>query len=128
MGLKRGEADTTIIKQMKNAPILSMALVMAAMSGYAENPIIQTSYTADPAPLVHKDRVSLYTSHDEDVSVNNFFTMKDWSCYSSTDLVNWTDHGIVASLHDFKWAGRGWGGGFTNGAWAPHAIEREGKW
>jgi hypothetical protein len=34
----------------------------------------------------------------------------------------------VASLYDFEWAGSGWGGGFENGAWAPHAIERNGKW
>lgn len=32
----------------------------------AENPIIQTSFTADPAPLVHDGVVYLYTSRDED--------------------------------------------------------------
>ncbi|MGC1298200.1 MAG: hypothetical protein WA869_24495, partial [Alloacidobacterium sp.] len=32
----------------------------------AENPIIQTNFTADPAPLVYKGTVYLYTSHDED--------------------------------------------------------------
>ncbi len=94
----------------------------------ADNPIVQTLYTADPAPMVHDGVCYLYTSHDEDVIVRNFFTMKDWRCYSSTDMVNWTDHGKVASLYDFKWAGSGWGGGFENGAWAPQAIERNGKW
>ena len=94
----------------------------------ALNPIIQTIYTADPAPVVKDGVCYVFTSHDEDVSVNNFFTMKDWRCFSSTDMVNWTDHGKVASLHDFKWAGSGWGGGFENGAWAPQAIERDGKW
>jgi hypothetical protein len=24
--------------------------------------------------------------------------------YTSTDMVNWTEHGIVASLKDFSWA------------------------
>ena len=33
---------------------------------YADNPIIQTKYTADPAPMVYNDTVYLYTSHDED--------------------------------------------------------------
>jgi hypothetical protein len=61
----------------------------------AQNPIIQTNYTADPAPVVHNGTVYLYTSHDEDITVNNFFTMNDWKCYSSTDMVNWTDHGSV---------------------------------
>ena len=31
-----------------------------------QHPIIQTKYTADPAPMVHNDTVFLYTSHDED--------------------------------------------------------------
>jgi arabinoxylan arabinofuranohydrolase len=94
----------------------------------ADNPIVQTLYTADPAPVVHDGVCYLYTSHDEDVLVKNFFTMKDWRCYSSTDMVNWTDHGAVATLHDFKWAGEGWGGGFENGAWAVQGIARDGKW
>ena len=86
----------------------------------ADNPIIQTIYTADPAPMVHNDRVYLYTSHDEDVLENNFFTMKEWQCYSSTDMVNWTDHGVAASLKSFSWTG-------DNGAWAPQGIYRNGK-
>ena len=87
----------------------------------ARNPIIQTSFAADPAPLVYGDKVFIYTSHDEDETVNNFFTMYDWMLYSSEDMVNWTDHGTVASLKDFGWCDR------TNGAWAPQAIERNGK-
>ena len=80
--------------------------------------------------MVHDGVCYLYTSHDEDVIVKNFFTMKDWRCFSSTDMVNWTDHGSVASLRNFKWADpkiSGWGG-FENGAWALQCIERDGKW
>ncbi len=87
----------------------------------AQNPIVQTYFTADPAPMVHEGTVYVYTSHDEDSTVNNFFTMYDWRCYSSTDMVNWTDHGAVASLKDFKWHSK------SNGAWAPQCIERNGK-
>ena len=54
---------------------------------------MQTSYTADPAPMVYDGRLYLYTSHDEDVTVDNFYTMNDWRLYSTTDMVNWTDHG-----------------------------------
>lgn len=32
----------------------------------AQNPIIQTRYTADPAPMMYNDTVFLYTTHDED--------------------------------------------------------------
>jgi hypothetical protein len=33
---------------------------------FAQNPIVQSIYTADPAPLVHQGAVYLYTGHDED--------------------------------------------------------------
>lgn len=106
------------------------ALLLALISCFysnARNPIIQTKYTADPAPLVHNDTVFLYTSHDENTAER--FQMQNWLLYTSTDMVNWTDHGQVASLYDFKWADKaitGWGG-FDNGAWAPQCIERNGK-
>jgi len=113
---------------MKTKLLISAALAAAVINCSALNPIVQTIYTADPAPVVHGGVCYLYTSHDEDVLVKNFFTMKDWRCFSSTDMVNWTDHGAVATLYDFKWAGSGWGGGFENGAWAVQCIERNGKW
>lgn len=83
-------------------------------------PIVQTKFTADPAPYVHGDTVYLYTTHDEDYAEG--FAMKDWLLYTSTDMVNWQDHGAVASLKDFKWY-KG-----DNGAWAEQVIERNGKW
>lgn len=82
-------------------------------------PIIQTKYTADPAPYVHGDTVFLYTTHDEDTANN--FEMYDWLLYKSTDMVNWTDCGSVASTKDFVWRSR------DNGAWAEQVIERNGK-
>ncbi len=119
---------TNIIQQKRFAFVVWIAVTTFGTVGWAVNPIVQTIYTADPAPVVHDGVCYVYASHDEDKIVRNFFTMKDWRCYSSTDMVNWTDHGKVASLYDFKWAGSGWGGGFENGAWAPQAIERDGKW
>lgn len=41
----------------------------------ADNPIIQTKYTADPAPLVYNDTVYLYSGHDEDDAFG--FNMQD---------------------------------------------------
>ncbi|WP_423128071.1 glycoside hydrolase family 43 protein [Gaoshiqia sp. Z1-71] len=107
---------------MINRILLILVLVsLLPMIGLAQNPIIQSYYTADPAPMVYNGTVYLYTTHDEDETVNNFFTMYDWRCYSTTDMVNWTDHGAVASLNDFAWSDK------TNGAWAPQCIERNGK-
>lgn len=87
---------------------------------FGQNPIIQTNFTADPAPMVHNDTVYLYTTHDEDVTVNSFFTMNDWRCYSSTDMVNWTDHGKILSYKDFSWSG--------GDAWAGQCVFRNGKY
>lgn len=99
---------------------MALAIVAAIPSpARADNPIVQTAYTADPAPMVHEGRLYLYTSHDEDVTVNNFYTMNDWRLYSTTDMVNWTDHGSVASYRTFSWG--------TGDAWAPHGIARNGK-
>lgn len=81
--------------------ILIFILTPTSKGIFAQNPIIQTKYTADPAPMVYRDTVYLYTSHVEDDAFG--FKMKDWLLYTSTDMVNWTDRGVVASLKDFKW-------------------------
>jgi len=94
-------------------------LLGAAVSLHAQNPVIQTSYTADPAPMIYNGTVYLYTSHDEDTTVRNFFTMNDWRCYSSNDMVNWTDHGAVLSYQTFSWA--------RGDAWAGQCVYRNGK-
>ena len=94
-------------------------MLLLSFLGSAQNPIVQTYYTADPAPMVYNGTVYLYTSHDEDVTIKNFFTMNDWRCYSSTDMVNWTDHGAVLSYKVFEWS--------RGDAWAGQCIERNGK-
>ncbi|EOD68342.1 glycoside hydrolase family 43 protein [Amycolatopsis vancoresmycina] len=93
------------------------ALAVVPGAAHADNPIVQHIYTADPAPLVHDGRVYLYTGHDEDGST--YFTMKEWRVWSSSDMVNWTDHGSPMSLSTFSWA--------KQDAWAGQAVERNGK-
>lgn len=97
--------------------VVTISLILNSVWLWAQNPIVQTSYTADPAPLVYNNKVYLYTSHDEDGST--WFTMNDWRLYTTEDMVNWTDHGAVLSYKAFDWAKRN--------AWAPQCIEREGK-
>ena len=86
---------------------------------FGENPIVTSMYTADPAPLVVGDTLYLYVTHDEDELENGFYTMYDWHCYSTKDMVNWTDHGVVFSLDDISFA--------QDRAWAPQVVERNGK-
>jgi hypothetical protein len=82
-----------------------------------KNPIVQTIYTSDPAPMVYNDTLYLYTGHDEDGST--WFTMNDWRCFSTKDMVNWTDHGSPLSYTNFTWA--------RGDAWAGQCIERNNK-
>jgi arabinoxylan arabinofuranohydrolase len=111
------------MKKFKKPKLITFIILVLTtgrgMICFADNPIIQTRYTADPAPLVHNDTVYLYTSHDEDVLVRNFFTMNDWRCYSTTDMVNWTDLGSPLSYKDFSWA--------RGDAWAGQCVYRNGK-
>jgi arabinoxylan arabinofuranohydrolase len=104
----------------KTILILLMAFALFSSTNFAQNPIVQTNYTADPAPMVHDGTVYLYTSHDEDQTVRNFFTMNDWRCYSTTDMVNWTDHGAILSYKDFEWS--------RGDAWAGQCVYRNGKY
>jgi arabinoxylan arabinofuranohydrolase len=98
--------------------VLALTTTWSTMC-FADNPIVQTRYTADPAPMVHEGVCYVYTSHDEDVLVRNFFTMNDWRCYSTTDMVNWTDLGSPLSYRDFGWA--------RGDAWAGQCVYRNGK-
>ncbi|WP_348798376.1 glycoside hydrolase family 43 protein [Flavobacterium adhaerens] len=83
----------------------------------AQKPIVQSAYTADPAPLVYNGKVFLYTGHDEDNST--WFSMNNWKLYSSSDMVNWTEHRSPLSYKTFSWA--------EGDAWAAQCIERNGK-
>jgi len=107
------------MKRIINTCYLLACLIAVSAVAFGQNPVIQTKHTADPAPMVYHDTVFLYTSHDEDDAFG--FKMQNWLLYTSTDMVNWTDHGVIASLKDFKWVTT------DNGAWAPQCVERNGK-
>lgn len=108
-----------------NAFIISLIftiLLILPFTGNAQNPIIQTKFTADPAPMVYNDTVYLYAGHDEDDAIG--FKMLNWMLYTSTDMVNWTEHGTIAGVKEpfktFAWAD-------GHSAWAPQCIARNGK-
>jgi arabinoxylan arabinofuranohydrolase len=102
---------------LRALPLCAVGLLPSIAS--ADNPIVQTNYTADPAPMVYGDRLYVHTTHDEDVTVNDFFTMNDWRVYSTVDMANWTDHGSPLGYKSFSWG--------TGDAWAGQCIPRNGK-
>jgi hypothetical protein len=60
--------------------IATLVAILNYSIGEAQNPIVQTKYSADPAPMVYKGKVYLYTSHDEDDANadGKGFKMLDW--------------------------------------------------
>ena len=93
------------------------AMLLTAAVAVAENPVVQTCFTTDPAPMVYNDTLYLYTGHDE--AGADFFWMQEWRVYSTADMVNWTDHGSPLAIEDFSWG--------DDRAWAPQCVERNGK-
>jgi arabinoxylan arabinofuranohydrolase len=96
-----------------------LAGILSIMSSVllAQNPVNQTHFSPDPAPMVYKDRVYMYTG--DDIPGYNFYYMTKWRVHSTSDMVNWTDHGSPISLESFSWA--------RDRAWAAQCIERNGK-
>jgi arabinoxylan arabinofuranohydrolase len=94
-------------------------LILASLcTAYGQNPFITDRYTADPSAHVFGGRMYVYPSHDRDSSVT--FDMTDYHVYSSANLVDWIDHGIVLSLEDVDWA--------REKAWAPDCAFRNGRY
>lgn len=95
--------------------------LLVSLLVHAQNPLKLGGkiLTADPSGHVWSDgKLYLYTSHDEECQED--FWMKDWHVFSSSDLVNWQDHGAVLSVTDLKWA--------DNYAWAPDCAYKNGKY
>jgi len=91
-------------------------------NGYTQNPLISHIYAADPSAHVwpaDSNKLWLYTSHDVP-GTNHHATMFDYHVFSTSDLINWTDHGRVLSVDDVDWA--------ITWAWAIDAVYRHGKY
>ncbi|MDO3386566.1 family 43 glycosylhydrolase [Gilvimarinus sp. SDUM040013] len=95
------------------------ALGLACVTAQADNPIIKDRFSADPAAIVHDGKVYLYVGHDEATVDGNFFVLREWNIYSSTDLESWTLEGAVPRTI-FDWAEH-------DSAWASQAVEHDGK-
>jgi arabinoxylan arabinofuranohydrolase len=105
---------------LKHILLGTMVLTAAGIATVckADNPIIQTHFSPDPAPVVFNN--TLYSYSGDDVPGTGFFLMTKWRIASTTDMVNWTDYGSPLSLESFSWA--------HDRAWAAQCIERNGKY
>ncbi len=106
---------TTYLKRITMHSV--MLLFISTALSFADNPLVRHIYTADPAPLVYNNRFYIFTGHDEGGSG---WTLNGWHVLSSSDMVNWTDHGEVLAVKDVTWLN-------TKQAWAAQCVERNGK-
>jgi len=80
------------------------------------NPLVTHRYSADPGVMVYNDRVYVYSTNDGDVDLTNknvegntYSHIKSLNLISSSDLVNWQDHGSInVAGGAAKWAQYSW--------------------
>jgi hypothetical protein len=94
---------------------------------FAQNPIIRDQFSADPSARVFEGKVYLYPSHDilssEGKGRPGWFCMEDYHVFSSENLTDWTDHGIIISQEKVPW-----GSPKAFSMWAPDCIFKNGKY
>lgn len=113
----------------RNAPrLLSLLLLLLlAAAARAQNPFITNQFTADPSARVFNGRVYVYPSHDIRATPGRgragWFVMEDYHVFSSANLTDWTDHGVIVTQNKVPWVKPD-----SYSMWAPDCIRRNGKY
>lgn len=92
----------------------------------AQNPIITGQFTADPTARVFEGKLYLYPSHDIPSPIERlkeWFCMADYHVFSSENLVDWTDHGMILSQENVPWVDSD-----SYSMWAPDCVYKDGKY
>ena len=107
--------------------ILCVSLFLFTTCMMAQNPIIRDQFSADPSARVFEGKVYLYPSHDilanEERGRPGWFCMEDYHVFSSANLTDWTDHGVIVSQDKVPWVNSK-----AYAMWAPDCIYRNGKY
>ena len=103
-----------------------LAALAIVVPSIAQNPIIHNQFTADPTARVFNNKVYLFPSHDIPAPIGqrqDWFCMEDYHVFSSENLTEWTDHGVILSQQDVPW---GKPDGYS--MWAPDCVFKNGKY
>ena len=116
-----------ILKKSKSHFILLFIIGFAFNIANAQNPVIRNQFSADPSARVFGDKVYLYPSHDIVVQPGHgrpgWFCMEDYHVFSSSNLTDWKDHGVIVTQANVPW-----GNPQGYSMWAPDCIFRKGKY
>ena len=105
---------------------LMLLLLGVPMLMAAQNPIIRDQFSADPTARVFNGKVYLYPSHDifpPEGQRQDWFCMEDYHVFSSENLTDWTDHGVIVTQNKVPWVRPD-----SYSMWAPDCVERNGKY
>jgi len=107
---------------------LGIGALLLADASFATNPIIMDQFTADPTARVFEGKIYLYPSHDIPVPPGsgvrqNWFCMEDYHVFSSENLVDWQDHGVICDQTNVPWLNRA---GYD--MWAPDCVFKNGTY
>ena len=111
---------------MNKALLSTFGLCLAAIAAMAQNPIIRDQFSADPTARVFNNKVYLYPSHDifpPEGQRQDWFCMEDYHVFSSENLTDWTDHGVIVTQNKVPWVRPD-----SYSMWAPDCVERNGKY
>ena len=111
---------------MRITLLSTIVLCLTASAVQAQNPIIRDQFTADPTARVFNNKVYLYPSHDIKPPVGqrqDWFCMEDYHVFSSENLTDWTDHGVIVTQNKVPWVRPD-----SYSMWAPDCVERNGKY
>ena len=114
---------------MKNCKLFLLSLiVLLASTAFGQNPIIRDQFTADPTARVFNGKVYLYPSHDivapKDKNLRkDWFCMEDYHVFSSENLTDWTDHGVIVTQTKVPWLTKA-----NYDMWAPDCVFKNGKY
>jgi arabinoxylan arabinofuranohydrolase len=98
--------------------LVTTVSLLGAFSTRADYPIVSQRYAADPTGVEFNGRLYLYCSNDDDNGTNGY-VMHSLTCFSTDDLKNWTDHGVVFQTpQNASWASL---------SWAPSVISNKSK-
>jgi len=119
---------TNGMKNFKQYLLITNTLILLFVSTtLAQNPIITNQFTADPSARVFEGKVYVYPSHDilaaEGKGRVGWFCMEDYHLFSSDNLTDWTDHGVIVSQDKVPWVNSK-----SYALWAPDCIYRNGKY
>lgn len=109
---------------MRHLTLLVVLSIVVPTS--AQNPIIHDQFTADPTARVFNNKIYLFPSHDIPAPVGqrqDWFCMEDYHVFSSENLTEWTDHGVILSQENVPW---GKPDGYS--MWAPDCVFKNGKY